>query len=137
MKYLFFILFLTLFISCGSTNTKAGEKKGETVIKLNKNDSGKTIELDTGNILEITLIANNTTGYQWKISNINSSILKKISEEYFPDKASQNIVGSGGKFVVKFKAENIGNSSLEMVYRRSFEKDIAPAEKFNLNVLVK
>ena len=137
MKYIFFVLFLTFMISCGNTSSKMGEQKNAAVIKLNKDDSGKTIELSVGNIFEITLAANNTAGYQWEISSINTSVLEKISEEYIPDNASQNIVGSGGKFVGKFKAVNIGNSALEMVYHRTFEKDVAPVKKFNINVLVK
>jgi predicted secreted protein len=46
-------------------------------------------------------------------------------------------VGSGGTFIFTFEAAAPGEAALRLIYRRPFEKKAAPAEIFEVTVVVK
>jgi inhibitor of cysteine peptidase len=106
-------------------------------IKVSENDAGSTLEMKEGDSLEIILQANPTTGYRWEVASNDTSVLKNIGIEYQADKVPSGIVGSGGKTIMRFMAIKEGETFLQLVYRRPFEKDMPPVKKFELNVVVK
>ena len=88
----------------------------------------KSLSVKKCSIFSITLRSNPTTGYSWKIAKISSPlIVKNLSSEYLPD--NTGLTGSGGREIWKFKALKCGNASIEFVYQRPWEKNVAPAEK--------
>ena len=106
-------------------------------IKVSENDAGSTLEMKEGDGLEIILQANPTTGYRWEVASNDTSVLKNIGIEYQADKVPSGIVGSGGKTIMRFMAIKEGETFLQLVYRRPFEKDMPPVKKFELIVVVK
>jgi len=106
-------------------------------IKVSENDAGSTLEMKAGDSLEIILQANPTTGYRWEVASNDTSVLKNIGIEYQADKVPSGIVGSGGKTIMRFMAIKEGETFLQLVYRRPFEKDMPPVKKFELIVVVK
>ena len=56
--------------------------------------------------------------------------------EYTPDKKDSKQVGGGGVFRFEIKGVAAGSSTLQLVYRRSWEKDVPPAATFEVTVVV-
>ncbi len=103
-------------------------------IKLTANDNGRSIELQVGQVLAFTLDANPSTGYSWEMTKIDQKILQQIGEaEFTPD---STLPGAGGQQVFRFKAVSAGQTALNLIYHRTWEKDVAPLQTFSLQVIV-
>ena len=50
--------------------------------------------------------------------------------------AGPNVVGAGGREVLRFEAQQPGTTTLELVYHRPWEKDVEPLERFTVEVVV-
>ncbi len=116
---------LTLVISCGSPQE----------IRLDEGDDGRLIELDKGQILVITLVANPTTGYKWEVAKHEEHILVQMGETEF--QSESDLTGSSGVEILRFKAANAGMTDIILVYHRLWEKDVEPLETFSLKVVVR
>jgi predicted secreted protein len=110
---------------------------GETTVTLN--DDGKRIELSQGQALAVRLDANITTGYSWEITQATGPALQQQGEpQYQQDDAGQTPrVGAGGTQIFRFKAAAAGQTTLQLSYRRPWEKDVTPIKTFTLQVVVK
>ncbi|MFA5148808.1 MAG: protease inhibitor I42 family protein [Candidatus Omnitrophota bacterium] len=101
--------------------------------KLIERDSGKTIEMRTGNSILIELPGNPTTGYTWEVSSVDPSILHKLGD--FKFSTNSNVIGSPGKMALRFRVVGEGRTTLALAYRRSWEKNVAPEKTFSVNVI--
>jgi inhibitor of cysteine peptidase len=104
-------------------------------VTLGEKDAGRTVELRAGQALEITLPGNPTTGYLWEVASVDAAVLKAVGEPQF--KADSSAVGSGGQITLRFEAASAGQTALQLIYHRSFEKDVPPAKTFEVTVVVK
>jgi predicted secreted protein len=78
--------------------------------------------------LVLSLASNPSTGFSWKISAIDSTILKQAGEPTFksaPDAAGK--AGAGGTQIWTFDVKAAGSTPLALEYRRSWESDSVPA----------
>ena len=98
-------------------------------------DGGKTVELHAGDKLEVSLKGNPTTGYQWEMAAVDAAILKLVGEPEF--NPNGNALGAGGKVTFRLKAVAAGQTTLQLVYHRSFEKSTPPTKTFKATVVVK
>ena len=131
MFRLIFIIFTALpLYACGAQDISEG-----SIMQLTEADSGRVIELDVGDQLNITLPANPTTGFQWEVSNIDSTILRQIGESEF--EPASNAVGSGGQFKIRFEVVGAGQTELQLIHHRTFEENVAPIQTFEVNITVK
>jgi inhibitor of cysteine peptidase len=120
-------LLAALLVACGSSATR-----------LVEGDAGSTVELQTGDKLEVVLVGNPTTGYQWEVGSVDQAVLKPAGEpEYETDPNAEGLVGAGGTFTFTFEAVAPGQTTLELVYRRPWEEGIAPVGTFEATVVVK
>ncbi len=110
-------------------NTLAGAS-----MKLTENDTGKTVEIAIGDELEIILPANPTTGYDWEVSSIDSSILQSNKADFV---ANTPAIGAGGLEVIKFQAIATGKSELKLIFHRPFEQNTPPLKNFAVTVIIK
>jgi predicted secreted protein/heat shock protein HslJ len=104
-------------------------------VTLTNSDDGKSIALKTGQLLAVRLDSNPSTGYSWQISQVNDAVLKQQGEPRFiqpPDSPP----GAGGAQVFLFNAAAGGTTTLVLVYKRSFEPDVAPTQTFTVQVTV-
>ena len=69
-------------------------------------------------ILEVSLPANPTTGYQWQLE-VPENIITVLSEEYTPNQPV--MIGSGGVYCCKLKTIAGGNGTLTARYMRPWE----------------
>ena len=102
---------------------------------LTEQDAGHTVEVRPGGLLDVTLDGNPTTGYQWEVDSVDSAVLKQVGEPTF--KADSTAVGSGGKVTLHFQGIAAGQTTLKLIYHRSFEKNVPPAKTFEVTVTVK
>jgi inhibitor of cysteine peptidase len=102
--------------------------------RANASTNGGSEELKPGQELEVTLEGNATTGYLWDVSAIDETILRQVGAPRIIPAGSAD--GAGGQFVFRFAAVVAGQARLELVYRRPWEKDVAPADTFAIQVKV-
>jgi inhibitor of cysteine peptidase len=98
-------------------------------------DNGKPVALKVGESLAITLDSNPSTGYSWQVSRLKRAILHQQGEPQYTPPA-QPMPGAGGQHIFQFVAVGVGRTTLTLVYKRSFEPDVAPAHRFTVQVTV-
>jgi inhibitor of cysteine peptidase len=113
----------------------AGYQSGGTPMTISEEDSGKTIELNKGDTLVVTLEGNITTGYNWEMLAQDPAILQQVGEPEATPESDK--LGAPSMIALKFEAVKTGQATLKMVYRRSFEKDVQPLMTFEVTVVVK
>jgi inhibitor of cysteine peptidase len=97
--------------------------------------SGTTVTLHVDDNLEIQLDGNPTTGYGWEIIPSESGVLMvKAGPTYTAD---GDLVGSGGTYLFCFTADEIGETDVNLIYRRSWESEVVPISSFTLHVVVR
>lgn len=103
-------------------------------VELNGGQSGSSVELRTGDTLQLALEGNPTTGYTWAPATLDQAILKSAGEPEF--QPSSSALGAGGTVTCRFTAVGAGQTTLQMIYSRPFEKDVPPLKTFTVTVTV-
>ena len=124
------ILLAGLLYACGTQGSPE-----QSSVHLTEADNGRSIELNVGDQLKITLPANPTTGFQWEVSGVDSAILQSIGEPSF--EPSSNAVGSGGQVTFRLEAVAVGRTVLKLIHHRPFEENVPPAQTFEVTVTVR
>lgn len=118
---------LLTIAGCGPTGTSTRQ--------LHEQDSGQSVELRTGDQLEIILDGNPTTGYTWEQTKGNGTIVKLAGEPTYTSES--NPVGAGGTYVFRYAAVAPGETTLTLIYHRSFEPDVPPLKTFTAPIVVR
>ena len=105
-----------------------------SLMTVTDQDNGKTIDLAKGRTLAVELASNPSTGYSWEMKG-DPAPLKLISSK-FEQQDQSGKAGAPGAQQFRFEATAAGASTLKLVYRRPWEKHVAPAKTFTLNVNV-
>jgi inhibitor of cysteine peptidase len=105
-------------------------------INADQSFSGRTINLRIGEGVKVTLAENPTTGYKWEFLSRPEPICVIVTDEYVANTAI-GTVGAGGVHNWDFRAVDKGTTTVSLAYRRPWEKDVAPAQMFNLTLVVK
>jgi inhibitor of cysteine peptidase len=105
---------------------------GGKALTLDKNSNGKTVEIASGQTLTIKLKGNATTGYRWILKKYNKKLVKFIDVNYVVD--NNKLLGSGGTWVTNFEILKPGKSGIRFIYKRPWEKDKLPLEKFFVEI---
>jgi inhibitor of cysteine peptidase len=110
-------------------------KVGSTTNEPKKyEDPNTTIEAEKGTEFAIALESNPTTGYQWQLAQPpDESVVELVSVEY-EKKGTE--AGSGGTDVWTFKAAGAGETKLDFISVRPWEKDVAPEAEETFSVSV-
>ncbi|ABD41775.1 conserved hypothetical protein [Methanospirillum hungatei JF-1] len=90
----------------------------EIAMLQNKTDNESPIQLKVGEMTEVTLKENPTTGYTW---NVSVSDGLAIVNDSFIGPENKQIVGAGGVHMWTLEAIAPGNQTFTGVYRRSWE----------------
>src|SRR4026209_30371 len=132
MLRLILIAITSLLYACAA---ETSQEQSKSTIQLTEADAGRLVELRVGDILEVTLPGNPTTGFQWEVSAINSAILKPMGEPKF--EPSSNAVGSGGNVTLRFEAVGTGQTELKLIHHRPFEENVPPIQTFEVTITVR
>lgn len=102
--------------------------------KLTQADEGKSISIKMGDVMEISLNENSSTGFRWSLEKSNDEILELLNSDYIQAFGSE--VGSGGKRIWKFKAKKSGDVLLVLKRWRAWEGDKSIVERFDAIIRV-
>ncbi len=107
-------------------------------VNVNEADNDGQIELEQGQILVVTLQSNPTTGYSWQQAENQEPFLEKMGEPQFTQTPTDGppVVGAGGWEIFRFKAVSVGQMTLQLGYRRSWEEGVDPILTFSIEVIV-
>ncbi len=105
-------------------------------VKASIDDDGREMQLKKAQTLVVTLEGNPTTGYSWEVAEpLDEQVLRQVGEPEF--KPESDLVGAGGVQILRFEAVNAGQTTLKLVYRRPWEKDVEPLETYSIEVVVR
>jgi predicted secreted protein len=122
-------LFVLLILACGSQAAFAAPKV------ITDADKGGSVQLKTGDILEVQLGSNPTTGYMWYVQPKSTNLLKLIGQSQ--TQATEPGVGRPIFQIFKFQAKGPGDGILLLHYVRSWEKPAPDEEQFDLHVSIR
>ena len=124
---IFVVLFvLTVSAGCG----------GSADVKLSAADNGKTVDAKVGGQIVIELEGNPSTGYNWEPKDLDTQMLQPIGEPEFKSSAP-GLVGSAGTITLTFKSLKAGTTTLNLIYHRSWETDVAPLSTYTVTIVAK
>ena len=98
-------------------------------------DAGKQVALSVGESFDVVLAGNPTTGYQWEVANLDSTIVKQVGAAAY--EPSGTAMGSGGKFTFQFKTVAAGQTPLKLIYHRPFERKTPPVQTCEVTLIVR
>ena len=100
---------------------------------LSDKDDGTSISTSPGDPFQLHLMENRTTGYRWYLVDFDHSVLDVTLDIFQASRTSS--YGTGGEHLWEFVARAPGQSTLQLVYRRSWES-APPSKSFSLHVAV-
>lgn len=112
----------------------AGCADGKT-IALSSVDNGKTIDVVVGEKITVTIGGNPTTGFTWETEQLNIAQLQQLGEPEYT--ADSSLLGSAGTYVFTFKVVGTGETSLKIIYHRTWEESVPPEQTFEVIVNAK
>ncbi|UVJ43077.1 protease inhibitor I42 family protein [Pseudomonas sp. LS1212] len=95
------------------------------------------LQLQTGQMLTLTLPSNPTTGFRWLVQNPAASILHSLGPEVYSNPEDAGLVGSAGQSVWRFKAQNAGDGHLLLIYQQPWAPEVRPTQTFDCSISVK
>jgi len=101
-------------------------------LALSERDHGRQVSLDGNHLLVLNLTSNPSTGYGWEVANMNRNVLRPLGEAEF--KPEQERLGAPVTQVLRFEAVAKGQTNIDLVYRRPWEKQAAPLKTFSVKV---
>lgn len=105
------------------------------IVRVGYPADGKTITLKRGDKLVVSLGANATTGYSWRVDTLNRARVRLLGNRYVPTKPIE--VGSGGTAILTFLAVRRGRAPLELVYMQAGNPAAKPTKRFALTLVVR
>jgi len=102
---------------------------------LDEEDDGSTLTVEVGDIIDVVLEGNPTTGYGWTVdlSAEDAAILEQVGEPtYVPD---SELIGAGGTYTFRFRALAVGEATLVLNYARPWES-VPPLKTFSVTIAV-
>jgi inhibitor of cysteine peptidase len=133
------ITVLTSVISMEATQTTpsvAAKKTSVPSVIVTEQSKGKDVDLTSGELLIVKLGSNRSTGYSWSVSG-DPAPLKLEKMTYQRNSKLSPVVGAPGVQVFQFNAGSAGMTTLNIVYRRSWEYNVPPAKTFSVRVNVR
>jgi predicted secreted protein len=111
------ILCVALLISAGLP-LKVEAAQGSVQMQiLREQDAGKTVDVPVGDVAEIRLSENPTTGYRWTITQFGEKNCAVVHDQFVApaDKA----YGAGGEHIWQLRAIAPGDCEIELIYSRA------------------
>ena len=123
--------------------TTAGDEPGTDGISGNASESilvdanaASETRLRRGQLLAVELGSNASTGYAWEIVEDGSPVLEPAPVPASTAPPAPPMPGAGGTSRWRFRAAQSGASTLRLVYRRAWEKEVEPVRTATYRVVV-
>ena len=102
-------------------------------LSLDADDSGTELTLRVGQKLNVYLDSNASTGFEWELADLDTSVVEHTDTVYHGCVIS--IPGCPDSQTWKFTAVSPGSSDLRLIYHQPW-LDVDPATTFELTVTV-
>ncbi len=79
----------------------------------------------------ISLKSNPSTGYKWQ-AGFNKNVIELVKETY--EKPSAKLLGASGQQVFVFRPVKTGETKIEMIYKRRWEKSFAQRQVYHIKI---
>ena len=123
------VVLLIGLIGCGG-----GGAGPENVFIADEGDNGQTVTMGVGDVLQVMLPENQSTGYLWAVVTNDEAVLRPSEQPAYD--VDSDAEGSGGTKTFLFEAAGVGTSVLRLVNARQQETAVEPAATFELTVQV-
>jgi inhibitor of cysteine peptidase len=101
---------------------------------LTQDNNGEAVEVSKDDLISIRLPENPTTGFQWAVEEIKSSIITLEKSNYAP--TLDTGVGGGGERMLIFRATSSGTTNLSLKLWQAWEGDSSIVAIFTITVHV-
>jgi len=123
-------LLLTCFLLSPSTLVAA-----EAALTVTKAQSGQTIALKVGDIVQLELPTKGGTGYSWQVNDPGAPYLKLMSQA--TRAVGETRPGSPMMQVWRFQAGQAGETEINLAYYRPWEGVGKAADHFRIKIRIK
>ncbi len=127
---------IALLVAGCATSATSGATAVPGELWLKEENNGQRVAVNAGQTLGVDLESIPGTGYSWQVKSIDEKILQQVGEPEFKNDASANRVGGPARQLMRFKIGGKGETKLELVYTRPWEKDQPPAKTWSVTVVV-
>ena len=101
------------------------------MLTLTDQDNGRRLPAQVGDLLEIHLAENATTGYRWAPDSYDTGLLELAeATASYPNAA----VGSGGEAIFRFRVVGVGSGTLTLKYWRHWEGPGSSIQRFAVTI---
>lgn len=129
MKATILILIPLLLVAAACSPASSG------MLVLKEAAAGTRVEVQRGQVFQISLEGNLTTGYNWIVTPPDPAILEVQGEPEFTSDSS--LLGSPGTITLTFKALTPGEVALHLEYQRPWAETVPPEKAFDVTIVVK
>jgi predicted secreted protein len=138
-KELCFIIFLNVALSFFCYDFSIGmvlhqDMGNEKIIIIQKNDNHSEITLQKGDVIQIELEGIGSTGFWWHIDNLDTNLLKLLSEE--TRALTERKTGAPVLGIWRFKVLGKGYTEIKMDYYRKWEGIKQAKDQFSLKLRI-
>lgn len=106
-------------------------------VTVTPQENGQVVELQAGDVLDVLLPCDPSTGYKWDVVTIDAAVLEpQRGTTFVADSAAAGMTGVPGTITMSFAALRTGRTTLQLVYHRTFGFDTSPADAFEVTVVV-
>ena len=98
-------------------------------------DNGGSVHLRMGDILEVHLRSNPTTGYMWHVHPKSTRLLRLVGQSQ--TQAREPGVGRPLLQVFRFQAVAIGDGVLLLHYIRAWERQLSYEEQYSVRISIR
>ena len=104
------------------------------MIEVDRTYDRREVTLEVGEVLELSLAENPTTGFRWGFAVKPEPACTIVKSIFEPAVGSP---GKGGTHRWQFQAVRHGNGQIELEYRRPWEKATPASQTFKLTIRVR
>lgn len=102
---------------------------------LDDSDGASSFDMRVGEVMDLSLDANPSTGFSWVVVEIDESVLRQRGEPTFQPGGDDDLVGASGITTFEFEAVGEGETTIVLHYMREWE-DVEPEEVHEETVTV-
>jgi inhibitor of cysteine peptidase len=104
-------------------------------MEVDERADGTEVELAVGQVIEISLPENPTTGFRWHLSSSGEPACALLDDSFEPPTGGAS-PGQGGRHHWRLQAMHPAQGRVEIASRRPWEDDQAAARRFSLTIRV-
>lgn len=115
----------------GGAAPRATAKGNRPMLTLTDQDNGRHLAVHVGDLFEIRLPENATTGYRWAPDSHDTRLLAPVeATASYPGAA----LGSGGEAIFRFRVVGVGSGTLALKYWRHWEGAGSIIQRFAVTI---